>query len=206
NRNTFTALERLCYKRERWHDVMQLYDSAIALIENGQSRAYRLGDLYARRGQVQLQYLGLATDAAASYLRVIELDPDNDTALKFLESIYSQQGDWVGLIKAYEKRADLTADDDRRLETLRRAARVAAAKRKDAADAARIYERILEVDSSDGEALDALEKYHEKGGDWEKLVAVLTMRLATAGAGDAAVGMLTRIAQICEEGLRDENR
>jgi tetratricopeptide (TPR) repeat protein len=206
NRNTFTALERLCYKRERWTDVMQLYDSAIALIENGQSRAYRLGDLYARRGQIQLQYLGLSTDAAASYLRVIELDPDNDTALKFLESIYSQQGDWAGLIRAYEKRADLTADDDRRLETLRRAARVAAAKRKDQAEAARIYERILEVDAADGEALDALEKYHEKTGDWEKLVTVLTMRLATAGAGDAAVGMLTRIAQICEEGMRDENR
>jgi tetratricopeptide (TPR) repeat protein len=206
NRNTFTALERLCYKRERWHDVMQLYDTAIGLIESGASRAYRLGDLYARRGQIQLQYLGQAGEAAASYLRVIELDPDNDTALKFLESIFSQNGDWQGLIAAYEKRAELTSDDDRRLETLRRAARVAAAKRKDPAEAARIYERILEVDPADGEALDALEKYYEKQQDWDKLVSVLTMRLATAGAGDAAVAMLTRIAQICEEGLRDENR
>jgi tetratricopeptide (TPR) repeat protein len=206
NRNTFTALERLCYKRERWADVMWLYDTAIKLIEDGASRAYRLGDLYARRGQILLQYLGQPGEAAASYLRVIELDPDNDTALKFLESIFSQQGDWVGLIKAYEKRAELTTDDDRRLETLRRAARVAAAKRKDPAEAARIYERILEVDPADGEALDALEKYYEKQQDWDKLVTVLTMRLATAGAGDSAVAMLTRIAQICEEGLRDENR
>src|SRR5262249_46233511 len=143
NRNTFTALERICYKRERWREAMELYDAAIGLVESGRSRAYRLGDLYARKGQIQLQYLGPPAQAASSYLRVIELDPDNDTSLRFLESIFSQQSDWTNLIRAYEKRADLTADDDRRIETLRRAARVAATKRKDAAEAARLYERIL---------------------------------------------------------------
>jgi tetratricopeptide (TPR) repeat protein len=206
NRNTFTALERMCYKREKWREVMELYDTAIKLVEDSQSRAYRLGDLYARRGQIQLQYLGQPGEAAASYLKVIELDPENDTSLRFLESIFSQQSDWTGLIRAYEKRAELTQDDDRRLETLRRAARVAAAKSKDMAEAARLYERILTVDPADTEALDALDRYHEKARDWEKLVAVLSMRLKTAGAGDAAVGMLVRIAQICEEGLRDETR
>jgi hypothetical protein len=56
----------------------------------------------------------------------------------FLESIFSQKNDWSGLIKAYEKRAELTRDDERRLDTLRRAARVAGAKMKDSAEAARI--------------------------------------------------------------------
>ncbi len=206
NRETFTAMEKLCYKNERWNDAMDLYDMAISVVEEGTSRAYRLGDLYARRGQVQLQYLHELGEAAASYLRVIELDPDNDTAVKFLESIFSQQGDWVGLINAYEKRAELTHDDERRLETLRRAARVAGAKLKDSAEAARIYELILKADNADREALDALERFHERSQDWAKLVAVLKKRLASAPAGDAATSLLKRIAQICEEGLRDEQR
>lgn len=206
NRALFTALERLCYKRERWLDAMHLYDAAIALVETRAARAYRLGDLYARRGQIQLQYLGQPGEAAASYLRVIELDPDNDTAVKFLESIFSQQSDWVGLIRAYEKRADLIADDERKLETLRRAARVAAAKLKDAAEAARFYSRIVEVEPGDSEALDALERFYERQRDWEALVRILTTRLALAPAGDAAVTLYARIATICEEGLRDENR
>lgn len=206
NRNTFTALERICYKRERWGEAMELYDTAIHLVESGKSRAYRLGDLYARKGQIQLTYLGQPLDAARSYLRVVELDPENDTSLRFLESIFSQQGDWESLVRAYEKRADLLADDERRIETLRRAARVAASKRKEPAEAARLYERILEIDASDHEALEALERYYEKIKEWNKLASVLTMRLTTAPAGDAAVALLMRIANICEEGLRDEGR
>ena len=96
SRKTFTAMEKLCYKHQRWNEAMTLYDQAIELVEGGESRAYRLGDLYLRRGQVQLQYLGQPGEAAASYLRVVELDPDNDTAIKFLESIFSQEGDWPG--------------------------------------------------------------------------------------------------------------
>ncbi len=206
NRDTFTAMEKLCYKHERWQSAMLLYQTAIDLVEGGQIRAYRLGDLYARRGQVQLQYLGELDAAAGSYVRVVELDPENDTSVKFLESIFSQKNDWSGLIHAYEKRAELTRDDERRLDTLRRAARVAGAKLKDPTEAARIYQQILEVDASDLEALDALERFHERNQDWPKLVEILKLRLSTAPAGDAAVTMLKRIATICEEGARDEGK
>ena len=47
---------------------------AIAHVEGGQSRAYRLGDLYARRGNVQLNYLGQIDAAIESYQKVIEVD------------------------------------------------------------------------------------------------------------------------------------
>ncbi len=206
NREVFTALEKLCYKHERWPAAMNLYQSAIDLIEGGHSRAYRLSDLYARRGQVQLQYLGEADAAAASYAKVVEIDPDNDTSVKFLESIYSQKNDWSGLITVYEKRAGLIRDDERRLEALRRAARVAAAKMRDFAEAARLYQQVLDADPSDAEALDALERWYDRNQDWAKLVEVLRKRLATAPAGDAATAILRRIAQISEEGLRDEGK
>ncbi|MBK9036118.1 MAG: hypothetical protein IPL61_33560 [Myxococcales bacterium] len=204
NREVFTALEKLCYKHERWPAAMNLYQSAIDLIESGQSRAYRLSDLYARRGQVQLQYLGEADAAASSYAKVVEIDPENDTSVKFLESIYSQKNDWSGLISIYEKRAGLIRDDERRLEALRRAARVAAAKMRDFAEAARLYQQVLDADPSDAEALDALERWYDRNQDWSKLVEVLRKRLATAPAGDAATAILRRIAQISEDGLRDE--
>jgi tetratricopeptide (TPR) repeat protein len=206
NREVFTALEKLCYKHERWPAAMHLYQTAIDLIEGGQSRAYRLSDLYARRGQVQLQYLGEADAAAASYARVIEIDPDNDTSVKFLESIYAQKNDWSGLLTIYEKRASLIRDDERRLEALRRAARVAAAKMRDFAEAARLYQQVLDAEPGDPEALDALERWYERNQEWGKLVEVLRKRLATAPVGDAATAILRRIAQISEDGLRDEGK
>jgi tetratricopeptide (TPR) repeat protein len=208
SRTAFTTLERICYKREKWRDAMDLYDKAIELVETGACRAYRLADLYARRGQLQLQYLGQPGEAAASYLRVLELDPENDTALKFLETIFSQQGDWKGLIASYEQRAELLPGgaDEKRIETLRRAARVAAAKLKDAQEAARLYGRIHQIDPTDSEALDALERYYERARDFDKLVEILKTRLQLASDSADATGLYMRIASICEEGLRDIDR
>ena len=206
NRDTFTALEKLCYEHERWSDVMALYTSAIDLVEGGAARAYRLGDLYARRGQVQLHYLNELAEAAVSYLRVVDLEPDNDTAIKFLESIFSQQGDWKGLVTAYEKRARLTQDETRRQDTLRKAARIAGAKLKDSDEAARIYELIAQTNPADEEALAALERFYERTENWDKLVGILQERMHSAPAGDDTIAMLRRIAQIAEEGLRDEKR
>src|SRR5690606_5079131 len=68
DRELFNALEKLAYRHERWPPVMELYALAIQLVESGQCRAYRLGDLYARRGEVQLRYLHELGEAAASYL------------------------------------------------------------------------------------------------------------------------------------------
>ncbi|HEY2749504.1 MAG TPA: hypothetical protein VGL86_33020 [Polyangia bacterium] len=206
SRACFTAFERVCYKREKWRQAMELYETAIRLVEVQRSRAYRLADLYARRGQLQLQYLGQPGEAAASYLRVLELDPEADTAQTALERIFSAQSDWPGLISAYERRGELVRDDVKRVEILRRAARVAAAKLKDAVEAARLYQRLHSVDPTDSEGLDALERHYERTRDWEKLVGILTTRLSLTAGGDEAIALYLRIAQMCEEGLRDADR
>jgi tetratricopeptide (TPR) repeat protein len=206
NRVVFTDMEKLCYRFERWNAAMALYNNAIERVENGLQRAYRLGDLYARRGQVQLQYLKQLDEAAMSYRRVIELDPDNDTAVKYLDSILSQKESWAELIDTYQTRAQLSTDDEKRIESLRRAARIAGNKLKDPVEAARIYERLLDVSARDDEALDILERFYDRRKDWEHLVGVLERRLAASPAEDTASALLRRIAQVCEEGLRDPKR
>lgn len=206
NRVVFTDMEKLCYRFERWNDAMALYNNAIERVESGLQRAYRLGDLYSRRGQVQLQYLKQLDDAATSYRRVIELDPDNDTAAKYLDSILSEQEDWPALIDAYETRAQLSTVDEKRAESLRRAARIAGNKLKDPVEAARIYERLLDVEPRDDEALDILERFYERRKDWEHLVGVLERRRAATPAEDTVAALLRRIAQVCEEGLHDPKR
>ncbi|MEM9491580.1 MAG: tetratricopeptide repeat protein, partial [Myxococcota bacterium] len=185
---------------------MWLYQEAIDLVENHNKRAYRLADLYARRGQVELQYLERLDDAAASYTHLLELDPDSDTALKFLESIFSRKDDWSGLIAAYEKRAALVRAPVRRIQVLRRAARIAQNKLDDVDEAARIYDLLLEADPSDDEALGALEARYQETENWSDLVRVLQHRLDATPSGEVATLLLQRIAQICEEGLRDSKR
>ena len=203
HRTTFTSLERVAYRRENWQAAMALYDQAIHLVEVQKLRAYRLSDLYLRRGQVLMQYLSQPAEAAASYSRVIDLDPEAEQAQAALERLFSTQGDWEALVRIYRRRAELVREDSKRVEILRRAARVANIKMRDAQQAADLYGRIHAVDPADTEALDALERYSERTRDWAKLVEVLRTRIVLTTSGDETIKLYLRIGQLYEEGLRE---
>jgi tetratricopeptide (TPR) repeat protein len=203
HRTVFTSLERVAYRRENWQAAMDLYDQAIHLVEVQKLRAYRLSDLYLRRGQVLMQYLHRPAEAATSYSRVIDLDPEAEQAQAALERLFSTQGDWEALVRIYRRRAELVREDSKRVEILRRAARVANIKMRDAQQAADLYGRIHAVDPADTEALDALERYHERTRDWAKLVEVLRTRIVLTTSGDETIKLYLRIGQLYEEGLRE---
>lgn len=206
NRAAFTAYERLCYRREQWAEALRLYDAALKLIETQKSRSYRPADLYLRRGQVQLQYLQQIDEAAQSYMRALESDAENDTTQATLERIYASRNQWQELLAVYERRAQLVRDDGKRVEILRRGARVATAKLRDINEAVRFYEKLHAVDPTDTEALDALEAHYDRTRDFEKLITLLSTRVAIATDPQLLVTLNMRIALLCEEGLRDFER
>ncbi|MBL0217523.1 MAG: tetratricopeptide repeat protein [Myxococcales bacterium] len=203
NREVFTAMERVCYKAERWAAAMQLYESAIAHVENGVSRAYRLGDLYSRRGNVQLNFLGQVEAAIESYQKVIEVDSQPAAAVKILETLCSQRGNWQALIDAYEKRAETQRDPARRTEALRSAAQLSSEHASDARHSMRLQRKLLAVDPADAGAAHTLERYYEDAQDKSGLIDILKMRLSQTTGKAESVELLKRIARVSEEGARD---
>jgi tetratricopeptide (TPR) repeat protein len=202
NRDVFTSMERVCYKAERWDAAMQLYQTAIDLVESGESRAYRLGDLYARRGNVQLNFLGLRDDAIESYQKVVEVDSQPQAGIKALENIGESSGDWQPLIEAYERRVAFQKDPTRRADALRSAA-LLAGKHGDKKHSIELHKKLLELDPNDLTAAAQLEAHYEDAQDKSGLVDVLKMRLVNAGTVDEQVELLKKIARVSEEGARD---
>jgi golgin subfamily B member 1 len=196
-------MERVCYKAERWAAAMQLYEIAIAHVEGGGSRAYRLGDLYARRGNVQLNYLGQVDSAIASYQRVIEVDSQPQATVKILEDLCRERGDWQPLIAAFEKRAETQKDPTRKADALRTAAALAAEHSRDPREAMRINRVLLTIDPSDLVAASTLERFYEDNQDSSGLIDILKMRLQHSRQGDQSIELLKRIARVSEEGARD---
>ena len=203
NRDVFTALERVCYKAERWAAAMQLYESAIKHIEAGHSRAYRLGDLYSRRGNVQLNFLGQVDAAIASYQKVIEVDSQPAAAATVLQDLCTQRGDYQPLIAAWERRAETQKDPTRKTQALRAAAQLADHHPSDTRQSMRINRKLLQIDPHDAAAASTLERFFEERSDKSGLIDVLKMRLASAQTSNESVELLKRIARVSEEGARD---
>ncbi|HUS29500.1 MAG TPA: tetratricopeptide repeat protein [Kofleriaceae bacterium] len=205
NRDVFTAMERVCYKAERWAAAMQMYEIAIQHVETGQGRAYRLGDLYSRRGNVQLSFLGQVDAAIASYQKVVEVDSQPQAAVKVLEDLSKQRGDWKPLIEAYEKRAETQRDPQRKADALRAAAALATDRMDDVRNSVRLNRKLLTVDPNDAGAVSTLEKYFEETQDKSGLIDILKTRLAHSQThgGAESVEIMKRIARVSEEGARD---
>ncbi|HEY4176067.1 MAG TPA: tetratricopeptide repeat protein [Kofleriaceae bacterium] len=204
NRDVFTAMERVCYKAERWAAAMQLYESAIQHVESGVSRAYRLGDLYSRRGNVQMNFLGQMEEAVASYQKVVEVDSQPQAAVKLLEDLCARRNDWQLLIAAYEKRAEYQKDPTRKADALRAASQLVADHMAgDKRASLRIQRKLLTVDPVDAEAVANIEQLYEDEQDKTGLVDVLKMRLSAARDKQETVELLKRIARVSEEGARD---
>nr|MDQ3364711.1 tetratricopeptide repeat protein [Myxococcota bacterium] len=201
NREVFTAMERVCYKAERWAAAMQLYENAIAHVEGGHSRTYRLGDLYSRRGNVQLNFLGQVDEAIASYQKVLEVDSQPAPAVRVLEELCRQRGNFEPLIAGWEKRAETQRDATRKAEALRAAAALAAS-HADQRESMRLNRKLLALDPLDSATAATLERYYEDAQDRDGLVELLKMRLEHAH-GDDSIELLQRIARVSEEGARD---
>jgi tetratricopeptide (TPR) repeat protein len=203
NRDVFTAMERVCFESERWGDVMQLYDAAIKHVENGDSRSYRLADLYSRRGNIELNLLGKIDDAIASYQKVVAIESNPAAAVQILEDVCKTRGNWDILISAWERRADHQRDPQRRVDALRTAGMLASERMKDVARSMQLTRKLLDIDPKNSTAAALLEAYYEDQQDKTALAELLKLRLQHAAPGDEAVGLMTRLAQLSEEGARD---
>ena len=203
NRDVFTAMERVCYKAERWAAAMQLYEHAIEHVETGASRAYRLGDLYARRGNVQLNFLDQADAAIASFQKVIEVDSQPEAAIKTLEELCRRRNDWQPLVAAYERRAETQRDSQRKISALRAASQLVHEHPRDAQQAVAINRKLLAIDPKDAAAAASLERFYEDNRNKSGLIEILKVRLAHTDGQAASVELLKRIARVSEDGARD---
>ncbi|MGH2897273.1 MAG: hypothetical protein ACRDMZ_01255, partial [Solirubrobacteraceae bacterium] len=164
---------------------------------------YRLGDLYSRRGNVQLNFLTQIDAAISSFQKVIEVDSQPSTAVRTLDDLCRRRSDWQPLITAYERRAEVQRDSQRKIDALRAAAQLVRDHAPDVRQSVRINRKLLEVDPKDTSAASSLERFYEEIQDKSGLIEVLKVRLQNVEGQAAAVELLKRIARVSEEGARD---
>lgn len=219
NEETLGALERLGMLIDRWPAVAKLYDRELDKLE-GSEDPTRSVELGLRVAQVYETQLDNVNEAVARYRRVLQSDPENQSAVRSLDRLFTHTERWADLADILAREADIGQTPDEILEFKFRLGQVYQTRLGDVDRAIQAYREVISAAPEHTETLRALEALFESGtqqlavaeileplyqatSEWEKLIRVREAELEHSRDPAQRVAMFHRIAEDAEERLLD---
>ena len=209
-------LIELNLRLENWEKLLEVYTTKADIVVDPDEKK----GLYVEVGAVYERELGDNAKAIDSYQRILEIDPDDLTALGRLDALYQATEQWQELLSVLEREADLAADPSEVISYRYRIADLWHHRLDDAIRAVDIYREILEVAPDHEPTLNALESIVSEGvepvaaagvlepvyrqmGEWQKLVSVHEVQIAHEEDPIRKVDLLHQVAELSEMQLDD---
>lgn len=193
------ALARLWEARGEWRQLAQMLSQEADVSEDVEHRAA----LHARIAELCEVRLGSVDYAIEHHKKALELSPDHAPAFKALVRLYSQLSRWHELIELCRRGIEVAHHDDERVSLLFAIGRLEEEALGQPQAAARTYERILDIDKSSMEAIHALQRAAERGGEFETLVRALELEVTHTREKSVQLALRHRAAMVRAEQLRD---
>ena len=204
------ALEDLYEKRREFDKLLSVKDQLVALDGDPVAQVRRLresADLAATR-------MRNVTLALGQWRRVLEIAPEDASALEAMEQLLEREKDYEGLAEVLERRAPLVADHGQRAILLLKWAQLLQDRVKDVGRAVEVYEELLALDDSNLRAREALKKGYVELRRWDALEDLFErldawpefVRLVEGASGDAdsdaeKVDLLRRASRVWTQRL-----
>ncbi len=217
NEDSLGALERLAMLIERWPAVAALYDAELEKLGGDPTLFVDLGLRVAQVYEVQLENV----DAAVSrYRKVLELDPENQSAVRSLDRLFTQTERWADLAEILKTEAEVGQSPDEILEFKHRLGQIYQTRLGDLDGAIDAYREVINAAPEHDDTVRALEALFESGvkrleigrileplyqasSEWEKLIRVREAELAHTTDPEERIGLYHKIAEDAEERLLD---
>jgi len=194
-------MERLADLTQEWGYIVDVGDQ---ILEAGVSPDVRLAVL-ARSARILDERLRDTPRAIEMYRRVLEIDPENGAALAALDRIYTHAGVWQDLAEVLHRRIRVTSDSDTLMDLEMRLAEVFERYLASPEQAVAAYNRALEHDRRNQQALMRLEALYLGQYQWQALFDVYQRRVDVASTDDAMADCYQRMAKIASDALGRES-
>jgi tetratricopeptide (TPR) repeat protein len=211
------ALDKLIelnLRLERWTDLLVIYNKKADVVVDPDEKK----QLFSEVGAVYERELNDPAKAVDTYQRILEIDPDDLTAIQRLDALYQASGNWQELRQILEREAELASDPSEITSYKFRIADLWHHQLGDASKAVDGYAEILESAPDHQPTLDALEAMIREGkepvrsattlepvyqqfGEWAKLVATLEVQGTHEEDAPRKIELLHRIAELSETQL-----
>jgi tetratricopeptide (TPR) repeat protein len=178
NEGGIRALERIFGQKESWTDLMRVYErqleAAVGDVEEAEVRA--------KIARLSWQKLGQLEAASEGWKRVLELRGDDVEALNGLADLYEHQERWAELSDLLERQFDVADTDEDRVMTLGRRAKLFSQRLGRDDEALETWQRVLDIDYSNPDALLAIADTWRRRADARELVMALHNAVDRAAA------------------------
>ncbi|HEY5956470.1 MAG TPA: tetratricopeptide repeat protein, partial [Polyangiaceae bacterium] len=201
NEAALEAMAQLYRKSQQWQELgMVLSRWADALKVPARSR-----DLRTDAGELAERQLNDLPGARALYEAVLAEDPTHERASDGLCRVTERSGDFAGLIKILQLRADSLRGEER-TNALVKVAEVYETRLNNDAEAIKLLERLLAENPGSLEVMRALDRVYGKVGRFGDLIANLERQVQIATTPRQKTQLLERIAAVYEEEFLDNEK
>ncbi len=194
--------ERLAGETGSWDDMVAAYTRALETTKDKDVQRQTLLRL-ARVHEYQLQD---AARAVETHLRVLELEAKDPEALASLDRLYLGAGMYEDLAEILRRRIEVTQDTDEQLELYFRRGAIFADALGDLDLALGCYTAVLEQESRNRRALEAIESIHFRRQDWPKLFETYEKLIDVADGDNEMADIYAHMARIASEALDAEEK
>jgi tetratricopeptide (TPR) repeat protein len=197
--------ERLARACHTWEELVNVYQQILDERRAPTDREIQQTTLL-KLARVFEEELRDNAKAEEAFLQVLALDPRDDRALSALDRIYAQASMWSELADILTRRIGVITDTDELIELHFRLGRVYADALDEPDKAVQALSAILETDSRNKRALEALEQVYFRGQRWADLFSVYEKMVDIAPGDDGMADCYARMAKIASDGLNDRQR
>ncbi|MBK6694169.1 MAG: tetratricopeptide repeat protein [Myxococcales bacterium] len=196
------SLERLFRGIGRYADLSLVLQKKAEIVDEPAEKK----DALFQAAQIEEDVLEKPEAAIAVYNKILEIDADDLRATDALIKRYLGLSRWNDLLSVYAKKADLVADPEEKKRIFYQVGAVYERELNDVEKSIDTYNRILELDPDDLQALSRLDVLYERAQNWAELLNVLTREAEMTGDRAEGISFQYRIAELYEKRLGDVTR
>jgi tetratricopeptide (TPR) repeat protein len=189
------ALERLYFRAERWEDLYGIYEKMLDIAPGDQA----LSDCYARMAKITSDVLGQRERAVELWRRVLDLRGADPLALSALGDLHEQAEEWRELTEVLDSQIRATEDPVARIPVYKRLGRVWGEKLGRERNALECWQKVVEIDAGDVEALRAIADNYRSAGAWEELADILRRTISVGShalSGDEVKELYAQLGEL----------
>jgi tetratricopeptide (TPR) repeat protein len=189
------ALERLYFRAEKWEDLYGVYEKMLDIAPGDQA----LSDCYARMAKITSDVLGQRDRAVELWRRVLDLRGADPVALSALADLHEQAEEWRELTEVLDSQVRATEDPVARIPVYKRLGRVWGERLGRERNALECWQKVVEIDAGDVEALRAIADNYRSAGAWEELSDVLRRTISVAASAlssDEVKDLYTQLGEL----------